>query len=130
MKWFKFVFVVVLVVLSGSCSLFGSKTNYYYVVHSGCTYHGGISFFMPNTQTYQNWNIPINSFVSKAYGFEKGEMLWITASVAGESIDPCRYLDITVTIMKGGTEGSVGSGGTVWKTVTDKYEASVSGHAD
>jgi hypothetical protein len=130
MKYLKIVFVVVLVVFSGSCSLFVPPPTYYYVVSSGCTYNGFVHFTMPSG-VYQNYNNPLIYYVTKAYKFESGAFIYITASFWGDGIVACYGKNITVTIMKGtSAEGGIGSGGTVWKTATSAGAVSVYGYAD
>jgi hypothetical protein len=116
MKWLKFVFVVVLFVFSGSCKLF-IPTTYYYVVSSSCPYHGTVKYATPAGLTEDN-DCPLLYFATRAYRFPANYGLVINAYFSGESGYACYGQRVTVTIMKGGTEGSIGSGGTAVATQT------------
>lgn len=129
MKYFKIVCVFVLAVVSGSCNLFIPTTTYYYVVSSGCSYHGDISY-NTSSGTFYDPSIPLTYYVTKAYKFDKGTLIGVAAGVTAESY-LCLANNITVSIMKGTTaEGSVGNGGTVWRTATAVGAAFVNGTAD
>lgn len=121
MKYLKIVFVVVLFVFIGSCSLFVSTTTYYYTWHSGCTINGYVWYIMPGA-LFDNHNQPLALFTSKAYKFDKGTPLTIYATFWGEGIEYCWGQNITVSIMKSDdlTEGSIGHGGTVVATTTNR----------
>jgi hypothetical protein len=129
MQHLKFVLVVALVFFSGSCAAWFPKTTYYYMVSSGCTANGLVTFTMPSG-SYTNSNNPLHSYTTKAYKFKSGQGVFIGASITFNSAR-CNTKPITVTIMKGESpEGSIGTGGSVWKTATRAGSVSVEGTAD
>jgi hypothetical protein len=132
MKYLKFVLVVVLLIFSGSCELTPPLTTYYYTWSSGCPYHGQVVYGTPGGGMYTNQDIPLLYFATKNYRFEKNEDIGIVLSLLSpESFEYCTDKLLTVTIMKGtGAEGSVGSGGEVWKSNSGYQAVGVDGKAD
>ena len=122
MKWLKFVFVIALVGSSESCQLLFQKLTYYYVVSSSCPYHGIVKYATPAGLTVDN-DCPLLNYTTRAYRFTLNYGLVIDASFHGESY-ACYGQRVTVSIMKGGSEGSIGSGGTVVATQTGDDGAS------
>lgn len=130
MKYIKIVLVITLVGFIGSCSLFLPKTTYYYVVSSGCSYHGDISYATPNGNSAYYPSIPLTYYKTVAFRFEPGETVGVAAGITGESY-LCWDKNINVTIMKGDTaEGSIGNGGEVWRSANGIAAAFVYDNAD
>jgi hypothetical protein len=121
MKYLKIVFVFVLFVFIGSCSLFFPTTTYYYYVHANCSYNGYVGWSMP-TGAYTNFNSPW-VLTSAAYKFKAGTRIAISAGWYNwETVEHCYGQYITVSILKGeSAEGSPGSGGTVVASNTQAY---------
>jgi hypothetical protein len=113
MKYLKIVFVVVLFIFSGSCSLFFPTTTYYYYVHANCSYNGYVGFSTP-TGNYYNYNSPW-VLTSVAYEFKSGVTIAIGAAfTAGACAEHCYGEYITVSILRGeSAAGQPGTGGTV-----------------